>query len=566
VVITASRGLEYSFEGSDLIDAHDVPPSVFTSALVRGLKSGEADQDQDGQVGVDELYDYIFAEVQKVTPHQTPGMWIFELEGELHIARRSSPVSESDRMRADLRQAINSSLPKVRITAIQELAGLLRGSDPGMAVDARDALEWLAQDDNRDVAAAAATVLRPSSAPSDQPGLLPSVDRRPTARMPLPTKALRIGRIPDNDLVLSDLNVSRHHAELRKSPTGSYEIVDLGSHNGTFVNGQKVSSQSLTEDDLVSIGYSTFRLMDGELRQFVDESEVIFSVKDLGVRARGKVLLDQVTFSVPDLCVVGVIGPESASKSALLNALTGIRPADTGTVRYDDRNLYQHYEELRTRIGVVPRESILPTRLDLRPALQKFAAARLPASPKVDQEARVEEVMAELDLTNFVGTRVNQLCGSQLKRANIALELLTMPSLLFLDEPTVGLDANLGRVLMEQIKELAHDSRAIVVFTPSLADLDICFRLLVLAPGGRTAFYGPADEGLRYFGRQGWTEVLRKFEQEPTRDWAAEFAASPDYARWLLGPEAGATARRSDANLPTQHHLLQPGRGRHRRL
>src|SRR5208282_4788327 len=90
----------------------------------------------------------------------------------------------------------------------------------------------------------------PAAAQPAQPvatDLLPSMDRRPTARMPLPLplplplKALRIGRVPDNDLVLSDLNVSRHHAELRKSPTGSYEIVDLSSHNGTFVNGQRVS-------------------------------------------------------------------------------------------------------------------------------------------------------------------------------------------------------------------------------------------------------------------------------------------------------------------------------------
>jgi mRNA-degrading endonuclease RelE of RelBE toxin-antitoxin system len=102
----------------------------------------------------------------------------------------------------------------------------------------------------------------------------PSVDRRPTARMPLPAQVLRIGRVPDNDLVLPDLDVSRHHAELRKSPTGGYEIVDLGSHNGIFVNGQRVTSKLLTEADLVSIGHSTFRLEGGELLQFVDDEQV----------------------------------------------------------------------------------------------------------------------------------------------------------------------------------------------------------------------------------------------------------------------------------------------------
>ena len=94
--------------------------------------------------------------------------------------------------------------------------------------------------------------------------------------------------MPDNDVVLSDLNVSRHHAELRKSPTGSYEIVDLGSHNGTFVNGQRVTSQVLTEQDLVSIGNSTFRLKDGELRQFVDDGNITFTAQDLVVKVGGR--------------------------------------------------------------------------------------------------------------------------------------------------------------------------------------------------------------------------------------------------------------------------------------
>src|SRR6202012_3773884 len=72
--------------------------------------------------------------------------------------------------------------------------------------------------------------------------LLPSVERRPTSRMPLPAKALRIGRTPESDLLLPGLHASSHRPELRQSPTGTYGIVDLGSHNGTFVNGRRVSS------------------------------------------------------------------------------------------------------------------------------------------------------------------------------------------------------------------------------------------------------------------------------------------------------------------------------------
>jgi hypothetical protein len=102
----------------------------------------------------------------------------------------------------------------------------------------------------------------------------PSMDRRPRQRLLLPATAMRIGRTPDNDLPLADdLAVSRHHAELRRSPTGSYEIVDLGSHNGTFVNGKRVSQAMLTEHDIVRISHSTFRLAEGELWHFVDDRE-----------------------------------------------------------------------------------------------------------------------------------------------------------------------------------------------------------------------------------------------------------------------------------------------------
>jgi len=368
--------------------------------------------------------------------------------------------------------------------------------------------------------------------------LKPSVDIRPTSRMRLPAKAaLRIGRIPDNDLVLPDLDVSRHHAELRKSPTGNYEIVDLGSHNGTYVNGRRVSSAVIGEDDIVSIGRSTFRLAEGELRQFVDDGEVTFSAQDLVVKVGGgKVLLNRVTFPIPEKSLVGVIGPSGAGKSTLLGALTGMRPADTGTVLYDNRDLYRNYAELRYRIGLVPQESVLHTQLTARRALQYSAELRFPADTGAhERDARVDEVMGELGLTKHANTRADRLSGGQLKRVNVAQELLTKPSLLFLDEPTSGLDPGLDKSVMEQMRDLAHDGRTVIVVTHSVANLDTCDRLLVLVPGGKVAYYGPPDEGLDYFGLAGWAEVFQAFERYPDRDWAAEYAASQAHAQYVLG-------------------------------
>ena len=90
---------------------------------------------------------------------------------------------------------------------------------------------------------------------------------------PRPAKTIRIGRQSDNDIALAgNLEVSRHHAELRPDPAGSFEIIDLGSHGGTYVNGQRITRKLLTEQDVIGIGDATFRLSGGELRQYADQS------------------------------------------------------------------------------------------------------------------------------------------------------------------------------------------------------------------------------------------------------------------------------------------------------
>ena len=362
--------------------------------------------------------------------------------------------------------------------------------------------------------------------------------------MRAPAQVMRIGRAPDNDLVIADLGVSRHHAELRHTGGGHYEIVDLDSHNGTFVNGQRVSSARMTEQDVVAIGRATFRLVGDELREFIDEGDVSLTVQDLTVRiSGGKVLLDHVSFPIAERCLVAIIGPSGAGKTTLLGALTGIRPADEGAVLHDDRDLYAFYRELRHRIGLVPQENILHTQLSAQRALRYAAELRFPGdtSPQ-ERNRRVDEVLAELGLTAHAQTRAGSLSGGQQKRVNVALELLTKPSLLFLDEPTSGLDPGLDKSVMEMMSGLARDGRTVIVVTHSVANLDVCDRLLVLVPGGRLAFYGPPGEGLRYFGKAGWAEVFQAFDAEPDRDWAAEFQRSPSYAQYLATGVASGVA------------------------
>ncbi|MGW1934664.1 ATP-binding cassette domain-containing protein, partial [Streptomyces sp. NPDC001919] len=366
--------------------------------------------------------------------------------------------------------------------------------------------------------------------------------RQPTSVRPLPAHSIRIGRAPDNDVVVPDLVVSRRHAELRAHPDGTYWIHDLGSHNGTYLNGAPVVDARVTPDDIVGIGHCAFCLIGGQLVEFTDTGEVSLDVQSLAVTVDHgrKTLLDEVSFPVGQKCLLGVVGPSGAGKSTLLGALTGQRPADRGTVLYDGRDLYRDYAELRQRIGLVPQDDILHLQLSVRRALGYAAELRFPEDTEpAERRARVDEVIQELGLGERAQQPIHSLSGGQRKRVSVALELLTKPSLLFLDEPTSGLDPGMDRSVMHMLRGLADDGRTVVVVTHSVLSLDVCDRLLVLAPGGRVAYYGPPSESLEFFGFDQWPEAFEAFENDRDRDWAGLYRSSRFHRRYV----ADATAR-----------------------
>ncbi|EST19871.1 FHA domain-containing protein [Streptomyces roseochromogenus] len=366
--------------------------------------------------------------------------------------------------------------------------------------------------------------------------LLTGTFRRPSSVRPLPPRTVRIGRAADNDLVVDDLIVSRRHAELRAHPDGTYEIVDLGSHNGTYLNGRPITRAPVGPGDIVGIGHSAFCLVGDELQEYVDTGEVSLDVQELTVVVDrdGKVLLDHVSFPVGEKCLLAVVGPSGAGKSTLLNALTGQRPADRGTVLYDGRDLYRDYAELRQRIGLVPQDDILHPQLTVRAALVYAAELRFPEdTAAAERRARVDEVIREIGLEQRADQPVHSLSGGQRKRVSVALELLTKPSLLFLDEPTSGLDPGMDRSVMNMLRGLADDGRTVIVVTHSVLSLGVCDRLLVLAPGGKVAYYGPPDDALAFFGFEQWPEAFEAFERAPDRDWAREYRESPFHRHYV---------------------------------
>lgn len=355
-----------------------------------------------------------------------------------------------------------------------------------------------------------------------------TIARPPTAVHTIDQLVVTIGRAPENNVVLSDLLVSRHHAILRRSG-GQWELVDANSANGTYVNGNRISSAVIGPDDVVGIGHQLFVLSGNTLVEHVDTGDVSYEATNLRVVTnKGKVLLADVSFALPERCFMAVVGPSGAGKSTLLGALTGFRPAGSGAVQYDGRDLYENYAELRHRIGFVPQDDILHTPLTVRRALNYAARLRFPQDVSAQERVqRIEEVLGELGLAAHADQRIDSLSGGQRKRTSVALELLTKPSLLFLDEPTSGLDPGYEKSVMQTLRGLADDGRSVVMVTHNIAQLHMCDRLLVLAPGGRLAYFGPPQQALTYFDCSDFADMFNLLEHDTTTDWTGRFVASP---------------------------------------
>ncbi len=375
---------------------------------------------------------------------------------------------------------------------------------------------------------------------------------------PTQEEPIRIGRAPDNDLVLDDARVSRKHAAIHWGKDGPV-LEDLGSHNGTFLNGRRITTASVQAGDVIGIGGKSIRFDGARVTLLVERHTSWFGAVDLTVTIDGHRILDEVSFALEPSSVLGVVGPSGSGKSTLLNALTGFHPADAGHVVFDGRDVYATYDHLRLQMGLVPQTDILHTQLTVRQALEYAAELRFSIDVGADaRRRRVDEVIRELNLDDRAEVRIDRLSGGQRKRVSVACELLTEPALLFLDEPTSGLDPGNEAVLMALLRDLARAGRTVVVVTHSVQSLDLCDRVVVLAAGGRLAYFGPPAGAIEYFAQDapisGYAEIFRLLEEEQGIDWKARFRADASYERYVslpLGtPDLDAIPARPNVDAP----------------
>ncbi|MGA8547436.1 MAG: ATP-binding cassette domain-containing protein, partial [Mycobacterium sp.] len=382
------------------------------------------------------------------------------------------------------------------------------------------------------------TALRPVTPPPARP--IRTQPSRPVPRTGGSSGLATVGRAKTNSVVVEDALASRVHAVLVSTPAG-LEIRDNNSSNGTFVNGTLITRAMLRDGDVVTIG-NTDLLATGKtvVPQPAAARTKGLTVHGLALTVDGRQLLEDVSFTAKPGTLTAVIGPSGAGKSTLVKLIGGAMPRSAGLVAFDGHDVHAEYASMRSRIGMVPQDDVVHRQLTVEQALSYAAELRLPPDTSADDRRQVvERVLDELELAPHKKTRVDKLSGGQRKRASVAMELLTGPSLLILDEPTSGLDPALDRQVMTMLRRLADAGRVIIVVTHSLTYVSMCDQLLLLAPGGKTAFADPPSQIGAAMGSTDWADIFARVSTDPDGVHRAYLARHPATPR-RPSPTAGA--------------------------
>ncbi len=348
----------------------------------------------------------------------------------------------------------------------------------------------------------------------------------------------------------ADTSISRVHVVLEKDAEGHFVARDE-SQTGTLLNGQHFSSQRLTVGDRFGVGSYHFEFTGYSVRRVERMSGGKLEARHLTVQVKsGKTILNDVSLDIERCSFVGILGGSGQGKSTLLTAMCGISPATSGSVYLNGRKLSDPRELAAAGVGYVPQDDIVHIEITVEQALRYSARLRLPAeTPPRALEALVSETIDRLGLGEHRTKRIHQLSGGQRKRVSIATELLAKPSVLFLDEPSSGLDPATEFQLMSLLRRLAAKDCTVVCTTHVLGRAYL-FDQVTFVHGGHVVFHGDPAEALPYFGVESLDEIYLKLAEDGKSgaEWRQQFEAQigseekPDFGN--LAPDGGGAAPR----------------------
>ena len=341
---------------------------------------------------------------------------------------------------------------------------------------------------------------------------------------------ITIGRNSDCDIVLNNDTVSRYHATIERSADGAYTLKDANSSNGTYVNGRKIKGITrVTKKDKIYIGRHQLSL-EGKTKDLRDELAITaIGIEKTYTNGKKRVkALKKMDLAVPSKSLLAIMGPSGCGKSTLLKALNGDTPASKGKVFLFNQELRANYEYLKTKIGYVPQDDIIHKQLTIQQCLYFTAKLRLDNLPDEDIEKKINQVLTDLNMFDEKGNLMKDnfiydISGGQRKRVSIAVELMTDPLILFLDEPTSPLDPSTIEDFLENLQELSKKGTTVIMVTHKPEDLDYMDEVIFMAEGGNIVYYGDSKRYKEYFSVKTAVSVFSQITGKSKNEWIRKY-------------------------------------------
>ena len=227
-----------------------------------------------------------------------------------------------------------------------------------------------------------------------------------------------------------------------------------------------------------------------------------------------KQLLKDIHMNIKPGRLVMLLGGSGAGKTTYVNAINGYEKADA-KVMLNGRDVYKEYSKMQFECGFVPQSDLMRGKDTVQHTLMDYAALRLPSDFTLqDRKDRVEEALKLFGLGPVRNSMVSQLSGGQRKRLSIAMEFLSNPTLLILDEPDSGVDGVMAKELFKQMRKVADTGRIVIAITHTPDRVvDMFDDVIILAKDsdrtGRLAFYGTVEECRKFFGKERMEDVVK---------------------------------------------------------
>jgi ABC-type multidrug transport system ATPase subunit/pSer/pThr/pTyr-binding forkhead associated (FHA) protein len=331
-------------------------------------------------------------------------------------------------------------------------------------------------------------------------------------------RLLTVGRNPDCDVFLGHESISRNHATIEKKGQNEFVLTDLGSLNGTYVNGRRVNgTMKVTQNDTIIIG--RFQLsLSGKVKDLTQEV-AIRTERIVKQFENGKIGLHECSFEIPSKSLLAVMGPSGCGKSTLLKALNGDSPPSSGRVYISGLELNENYDYLKTQIGYVPQDDIVHRELTVEQSLFYAAKLRLEHSDASFIQQKIEQVLKDLNIEHIRKNLVGKISGGQRKRVSIAVEILTDPLILFLDEPTSPLDPQTIEEFLEILRNLSNKGTTVIMVTHKPEDLNYMDNVIFMAEGGHKVYQGDTSAYLSHFNVDDTIKVYAQLAMPQASKW-----------------------------------------------